>query len=44
MKLLRNTKKGVDQNIYGQDAPKLEYVEVVLVQGNLVNNSYQQAS
>ena len=44
MKLLRNTKKGVDQNIYGQDATKLEYVEVVLVQCNLVNNSYQQAS
>ena len=43
MKLLRNTKKGVDQNICGQDAPKLEYVEVVLVQCNLVNNSYQQA-
>ena len=30
--------------LYGQDAPKLEYIEVVLVQCNLVNNSYQQAS
>ena len=28
----------------GEDVPKLEYVEVVLVHCNLVNNSYQQAS
>ena len=28
----------------GGDVPKLEYVEVVLVHCNLVNNSYQQAS
>ena len=27
-----------------EDVPKLEYVEVVLVHCNLVNNSYQQAS
>ena len=28
----------------GGGVPKLEYVEVVLVHCNLVNNSYQQAS
>ena len=28
----------------GGDVPKLEYVEVVLVQCNFINNSYQQAS
>ena len=38
MKLLRIAKKN------GQDVPKLETVEVVLIHCNLVNNSYQQAS
>ena len=28
----------------GGDVPKLEYVEVVLVHCNLINNSYKQAS
>ena len=28
----------------GGDVPKLEYVEVVLVHCNFINNSYQQAS
>ena len=44
MKLLGSTKKDVDQDKNGEDVPKLEYVEVVLVQCNLVNNNYQQAS
>ena len=44
MKLLGSTKKGVDQNKDGEDVPKLESVEVILVNCNLVNNSYQQAS
>ena len=44
MKLLGSTKKDVDQDKDGEDVPKLEYVEVVLVHCNLVNNSYQQAS
>ena len=35
MKLLRRTKKDVDQ-----DVPKLESVEVVLVYYNVVNNNY----
>ena len=44
MKLLRSTKKDVDKGKDGEDVPKLESVEVVLVHCNLVNNSYQQAS
>ena len=44
MKLLGNTKKDVDQDKNGEDVPKLESVEVVLVHCNLVNNNYQQAS
>ena len=44
MKLLGNTKKDVDKDKSGEDVPKLESVEVVLVHCNLVNNSYQQAS
>ena len=34
----------VDQHKNGEDAPKLESVEVVLVHCNVVNNNYQQAS
>ena len=44
MKLLGSTKKEVDQDKHGEDVPKLESVEVVLVHCNLVNNNYQQAS
>ena len=44
MKLLGSTKKDVDQGKDGEDVPKLESVEVVLVHCNLVNNNYQQAS
>ena len=44
MKFLGNTKKYVDKDKSGEDVPKLESVEVVLVHCNLVNNSYQQAS
>ena len=44
MKLLGSTKKGVDQDKNGEDVPKLESVEVVLVHCNLVNNNYQQTS
>ena len=44
MKLLGCTKKDVDKDKDGEDVPKLESVEVVLVHCNLVNNSYQQAS
>ena len=43
-KLLESTKKDDDQDKDGQDVPKLQSVEVVLVHCNLVNNNYQQAS
>ena len=38
MKLLRNTKKDVDQDKDGEDVPKLESVEVVLVHCNERSN------
>ena len=44
MKLLGSTKKDVDQDKDGEDIPKLESAEVVLVYCNLVNNNYEQAS
>ena len=44
MKLLGSTKKDVDKDKAGEDAPKLESVEVVLVHCSLANNSYQQAA
>ena len=44
MKLLGSTKKDVDKDNDGEDVPKLESVEIVLMHCNLVNNSYQQAS
>ena len=44
MKLLGSTKKYIDQDKDGEDAAKLESVEVVLVHCNLVNKNYQQAS
>ena len=44
MKLLRSSKKDIDQGKDGGYVPKLESVEVVLVHPNLVINSYQQAS
>ena len=43
MKLLGGTKKDVDKDKDGEDVPKLESIEVVLMRCNLVNNSYQQA-
>ena len=44
MKLLESAKKTIDQDKDGEDVPKLESVEVVLVHCNLVNNNYQQTS
>ena len=43
-KTIREYKKYVDKDKGGEDVPKLESDEVVLVHCNLVNNSYQQAS
>ena len=44
MKSLGSTKKVVDKNKNGENVPKLESVEVVLVHCNLVKNDYQHAS
>ena len=44
MKLLGNTKKVVDKDKNGENVPKLEIVEVVLVHCNLVKNDYQHTS
>ena len=44
VKLLGSTKKDADKDKGGEDVPKLESVETVLMHCNLVNNSYQQVS
>ena len=44
MKLLGSTKKVVDKDKNGENIPKLEIVEVVLVLCNLVKNDYQHTS
>ena len=41
MKLLGSTKKDFDQDKDGEDEPKIESVEVLLVHCNLVNKNYQ---
>ena len=40
MKLLGSAKKDADKNKDGENVPKIESVEVVLIHCNLVNNSY----
>ena len=40
---MRKWKKDVDQDKDGENVPKSEFVEVVLVHCNLVNNNYQHA-
>ena len=44
MKLLGNRKKVVDKDKNGENVPKIESVEVVLVHCNLVKNDYQRTS
>ena len=44
MQLLGSSKKNIDKNKDGGIVPRLETVEVVLVNCKLVNNNYQQAS
>ena len=44
MKLLGSTKKDVDSDKNGENVPKLESVEVVLVHCHLVKNDYQHTS
>ena len=44
MKLLGSTKKDVDEDKNGENVPKLESVEVVLVHCNLIKNDYLHTS
>ena len=44
MTLLGNTKKDVDKDKDGENVPKLESAEVVLVLCNLVKSDYQHTS
>ena len=44
MKLLGSTKKVVDNDKNGENVPKVESVEVVLVHCNLVKSHYQHTS
>ena len=44
MRLLGSTQKVADKDKNGENVPKLEYVEVVLVHWNLVKNDYQHSS
>ena len=44
IKLLGSTKEDVDQENNGENVPKLEIVEAVLVYCNLVKNDYQHTS
>ena len=44
IKLLGSTKKDADKDKDGENLPKLESVEVVLVHCNLVKNDYQHTS
>ena len=44
MQLLGSSKKVIDENKDGGIVPRLETVEIVLVNRNLVNNNYQQVS
>ena len=43
-RLVFKTKKLIDKTKNGENVPSLEVVEVVLVQCNLIDNSYQQKS
>ena len=44
MKLLRRTKSKITKNENSENVPCLEITEVVLINCNVVNNSYQQNS
>ena len=44
MQILVSSKKVIDKSKDGETVPRLVAIEVVLVQCNLVNNNYQQAS
>ena len=44
MKLLGSTKSKIPKDKNGVNIPYLEIIEIVLIHGNVVNNSYQQNS
>ena len=44
IRLLGSTKKGIDKDKDGENLPKLESVEVVLVHNNVLKNDYQHTS
>ena len=44
MKLFGRTKKEIDKDKDGENVPKLESAEVVLIHCNLVKNDYQHTS
>ena len=44
MRLLGSAKKVADKDQNGENVPKLESVEVVLVHSNFVKNDYQHSS
>ena len=44
MRLLGSTKKDIDKDIDGENVPKLESVEPVLIHYNFVKNDYQHTS
>ena len=44
MKLLGSTKKIADEDKNGENVPKIESVQIVLVHCNLVKNDYQHTS
>ena len=44
MRLLGSTKQFVDKDKNGENVPKLESVEVILVHRNLAKNDYQHTS
>ena len=44
MKLRRSTKNKITKHETGENVPRLETTEVVLVNHNIANNNYQQDS
>ena len=44
MKLLGSTKSKITKKKYGENVSHLKITKVVLIHGNVVNNSYQQNS
>ena len=42
VELFGSTKKLIDKTKNGENEPSLQIAEIVLVQGNLVDNQYQQ--